>query len=234
LKPHTSILHRLHQLWSLPHRTTSSRTTATLQAALDQRLGAAVIALDCETTGLDPRRDRVRLLQVAAPDHPVLIVDCRALSAQGWDRLRRFLAQPVLKLFHHAKFDLAMLQAAGVPVAGPYADTLLAAQLLHAGRPPHRGQYTLKTLVRAYLDDELLKDAQQSDWRGTLTPEQLDYAAADASVLLRLWPILEAALEAAQLAEVAVLEFAAVPALVAIERAGMPVDRTRWRQNSRP
>lgn len=193
--------------------------------ALDQRRGAGIIALDCETTGLDPLRDTIRLIQLATPDHPVLIVDCQTLSAAGWDALRTFLASPMRKLFHHAKFDVAMLRAAGVAVEGPYADTMLAAQLLRGDRSKQEGPFTLAALVRDYLGEDLSKAQQASDWTGTLTPAQLAYAAKDACILLRLWEAMVPDLEAAQLTAVAELEFAALPALVEIELAGMKVDR---------
>lgn len=196
-----------------------------LQVALDQRRGAGIIALDCETSGLDPLRDTIRLIQLATPDHPVLIVDCQTLSAAGWDALRTFLASPMRKLFHHAKFDVAMLRAAGVAVEGPYADTMLAAQLLRGDRSKQEGPFTLAALVRDYLGEDLSKAQQASDWTGTLTPAQLAYAAKDACILLRLWEAMVPDLETAQLTAVAELEFAALPALVEIELAGMKVDR---------
>jgi DNA polymerase-1 len=80
-----------------------------------------------------------------------------------------------------------MLQSAGVAVEGPYADTMLAAQLLWGDGAKEAGTFTLAALVRDYLGEKLSKAQQGSDWTGPLTPAQLAYAAKDAGILLRLW-----------------------------------------------
>jgi DNA polymerase I-like protein with 3'-5' exonuclease and polymerase domains len=196
-----------------------------LRQALAQRLDAEIIGLDCETTGLDPLHDTVCLLQLATPDHPVLIINFRTLTGTGRQLLCEFLAKPVRKVFHHAKFDLGMLQAESVTVAGPYADTMLAAQLLHIEDLKKKGRFSLATLVHDYLRHELSKEQQTSDWSRELTPDQLAYAAKDAAILLPLWEALVQALQAAELMPAAELEFAAIPAVVEMERVGMPVNR---------
>ena len=161
----------------------------TLVQALDALRNCTVVGVDTETTGLDPLADRVRLVQLAAPGWPVLVVDLWQIPEDGRAPLRRFLSQPALvTIFHNAKFDLTFLQHAGLQVQGPFVDTMLASQLLDAGL--HTRRHGLADLVAQFLHQELAKDEQGSDWCGELTPAQLRYAATDAAVLLPLRDVL--------------------------------------------
>ena len=95
------------------------------------------------------------------------------------------LTQPgIVKIFHNAKFDLQFLRQAGLQVEGLLVDTMLASQLLDAGL--HTRRHSLADVVEHFLHETLTKEAQDSDWSGALTPDQLQYAATDAAVLLRL------------------------------------------------
>jgi DNA polymerase-1 len=135
------------------------------------------------------------------------------------------LTQPsTVKIFHNAKFDLKFLRQAGLQVHGPFIDTMLASQLLDAGLRSRR--HGLADVVRHFLHAELDKDEQSSDWSGELTPEQLHYAATDAAVLLRLREVLLPALQAAGLAESAILEWQCLPAVGEMELYGIGVDQT--------
>ncbi len=103
--------------------------------------------------------------------------------------LQRVLTQPgIVKIFHNAKFDLQFLHQAGLPVEGLLVDTMLASQLLDAGL--HTRRHSLADVVEHFLHETLAKEAQDSDWSGALTPDQLQYAATDAAVLLRLREVL--------------------------------------------
>src|SRR5207253_1066294 len=120
-----------------------------------------------------------------APEWPVLVIDLWHIPAEAWEPLRQWLTQPALvKIVHNAKFDLQFLQHAGLPVQGLVVDTMLASQLLDAGL--HTRRHGLSDVVRHFLQEELSKEEQVSDWGGALTPEQLQYAATDAAILLRL------------------------------------------------
>ena len=134
----------------------------------------------------------------------MLVIDLWHIPETAWDPLHTFLTQPsMVKIFHNAKFDLKFLRQAGLQVHGPLIDIMLASQLLDAGLRSRR--HGLADVVRHFLHAELVKELQSSDWSGALTPEQLQYAATDAAVLLRLREALLPALQTAGLAEAAVV-----------------------------
>jgi ribonuclease D len=155
------------------------------------------VAIDTETMGLDPRRDRLCLVQLSAGDgtaHCVQILPER-LGGRGGDcpNLKRLLADPaVLKIFHFARFDVAALyQALGVEVA-PVVCTKIASKLVRT----YTDRHGLKDLCKDLLGVDLSKQQQSSDWgQPELTPEQLTYAASDVLHLHALWARLKALLE---------------------------------------
>jgi DNA polymerase-1 len=197
-----------------------------LPHALAPLMHAPVLAVDTETTGLDPLTHHVRLLQLAIPGWPVMVLDLWHIPEDAREPLRRLLAGPVLKVFHNAKFDLQFLQQAGLPVQGPCFDTMLASQLLDAGL--HSRHHSLADLVEHFLGEQLAKDEQSSDWsQDPLTPAQLAYAATDAAILLRLREALLPQLEQAGLMEVVQLECASLPAVAEMEWTGIGVDQQK-------
>jgi len=154
------------------------------------------VAVDTETMGLNPHRDRLCLVQLSAGDgtaHCVQIVP-RSLGGHGIDcpNLTRLMADPdVVKLMHFARFDVGMLQQAlGVTVA-PVRCTKIAAKMVRTFTDRHG----LKDLCRELLGVEISKQQQTSDWGAPeLSPEQLAYAASDVLHLHALWARLEALL----------------------------------------
>lgn len=156
-----------------------------------------VVAVDTETMGLDPRRDRLCLVQLSAGDgtaHCVQVLP-PSLGGRGADcpNLKALLADPqTTKLFHFARFDVAILRhALGVEVA-PLKCTKVAAKLVRTFTDRHG----LKDLCRELLGIEISKQQQTSDWGAPeLTPEQLAYAASDVLHLHALWAKLEALLQ---------------------------------------
>jgi len=155
-----------------------------------------VVAVDTETMGLDPRRDRLCLVQLSAGDghaHLVQLIPER-LGGHGYDapNLARLMADPaVVKLMHFARFDVAMLQKAlGIAVA-PVRCTKIAARLVRTFTDRHG----LKDLCKDLLGIDLSKQQQTSDWGAVeLSSEQLAYAASDVLHLHSLWEKLEALL----------------------------------------
>jgi ribonuclease D len=143
--------------------------------------------------GLDPRRDRLCLVQLSAGDgvaHCVQIIP-EALGGRGagCPNLKALLADPArIKLFHFARFDVALLRAAlGVAVA-PVRCTKIASKLVRT----YTDRHGLKDLCRDLLGVELSKQQQTSDWGAVeLTAEQLAYAASDVLHLHALWDKLE-------------------------------------------
>lgn len=164
-----------------------------LPAGLD--LGP-VVAVDTETMGLNPHRDRLCLVQLSAGDgtaHLVQLVPV-TLGGRGYDapNLAAMMDSPdVVKLMHFARFDVAVLQAAlGVTVA-PVRCTKIAAKLVRAFTHRHG----LKDLTRELVGVDLSKAQQTSDWGAAeLTADQVAYAASDVLHLHALWARLEALL----------------------------------------
>ncbi len=192
---------------------------------------AKVLAIDTETTGaekgdgLDPHKGKIRLIQIAAAGHHVAVVDMFEIPSEELAPLKDLLAGSAIKVFHNAKFDLKFLQIADIPVKGQLCDTQIAAQLLISGLKDDG--YNLKDVVKDYLLEELPKEQQVSDWSGDLTPYQIEYAARDAAVLLRLREVLIPLLRDACLVKVAKIEFDTIPAFVEMELNGMKVDRDK-------
>lgn len=155
-----------------------------------------VVAIDTETMGLDPRRDRLCLVQLSAGDgtaHLVQIIP-PSLGGKGADcpNLIRLLADPtVTKLFHFARFDVAMLYNALGVVTAPVICTKIASKLVRTFTDRHG----LRDLLRDLVGVEISKQQQTSDWGAAeLTPEQCAYAASDVLHLHGLWAKLEALL----------------------------------------
>jgi len=155
-----------------------------------------VVAVDTETMGLDPRRDRLCLVQLSAGDgeaHMVQIVPPE-LGGRGADcpNLKRLMSDPgVVKLMHFARFDVAVLQHSLAITVAPVRCTKIAARLTRTFTDRHG----LKDLCKELLGVELSKQQQTSDWGAVeLTAEQLAYAASDVLYLHALWGKLEALL----------------------------------------
>jgi ribonuclease D len=184
-------------------------------------LGPAV-AVDTETMGLNPHRDRLCLVQLSAGDgsaHLVQVVPER-LGGHGYraPNLARLLADPgVVKLMHFARFDVAVLQQAfGITVA-PVRCTKIAAKLVRTFTDRHG----LRDLCRELLGVEISKQQQTSDWGAAeLSPEQLAYAASDVLHLHALWTRLEALLVREERLALAEACFAFLPARTRLDLLG--------------
>jgi ribonuclease D len=181
-----------------------------------------VVAVDTETMGLDPRRDRLCLVQLSGGDgsaHLVQIVP-PALGGRGADcpNLKALLADPAtVKLMHFARFDVGMLlHALGVRTA-PVRCTKIAAKLTRTFTDRHG----LRDLCRELLGIDISKQQQTSDWGAAeLTPEQLAYAASDVLHLHALWERLEALLRREGRLGLADACFAFLPARAELDLLG--------------
>ena len=185
---------------------------------------AEAIGVDTETTGLNPRDGRMRLLQLATPGK-AFVID--TFEVQDLSPLVGVLQDGPPKVFHNAKFDCQFLFAEHDVRVRPIFDTMLAAQLLDGGE--QGASYALTAVAERYLDEELDKSAQLEDWSGELSGRQIEYAVRDAEVLLPLRERLAQALEDERLTSVAKIEFGAVAALAEMELAGLKLDVERWR-----
>ena len=136
----------------------------------------AVVAVDTEAMGLNPHRDRLCLVQLSAGDGDAHLVQF-AHGAYAAPRLRDLLADPgVTKLFHFARFDLAMIYHYIGVMALPVYCTKIASRLARTFTDRHG----LRDLCKDLLNIELSKQQQSSDWGAeSLTEEQLRYAASD-------------------------------------------------------
>jgi ribonuclease D len=154
---------------------------------------AATIAIDTETMGLDPRRDRLCLVQLSNGDgvaHLVQIIP-ESLGGRGADcpNLKALLTnQAVTKIFHYARFDIAALQNGLGIVTSPVICTKIASKLVRT----YTDRHGLKDLAKDLAGVEISKQQQTSDWGATdLTQEQLTYAASDVLYLHAIWQKLE-------------------------------------------
>jgi DNA polymerase I len=192
------------------------------------------IGFDTETTELDPYLGDIRLVQLAAPDS-VRIIDLKAFRDGGDLKtnpdlapLRRLLeARIPVKIAHNAKFDAKWVKHhLGIELGGVF-DTYLASQLASAGDTDHR--HSLAETVLRYLNQEIDKSEQISDWANELSQSQLEYAAKDAAILLPLQERLSDKLRQEELQRVADIEFESILPIVTMELAGVNLDQNLWR-----
>ncbi|MEK6322421.1 MAG: DNA polymerase [Acidobacteriota bacterium] len=203
-------------------------TEPALEKALEAISRHQIIGVDTETTSLDPFRGGVRLLQFATPEQG-FVIDLFQLPALKHAGLRELLSSTKpIKVFHNAKFDVKMLLHHFDLEARGLFDTLLASQLIGAGR--HEGGHGLSAVSERHLGELVDKSLQVSDWSRQLSDAQYEYAAKDAALMLPLYEKLSAGLHELNLEEVAKLEFDCVLPLAAMELAGMALDVDCWRR----
>lgn len=178
-----------------------------------------VVAVDTETMGLNPVRDRLCLVQLSAGDGDAWLVQI-APGQRAAPNLTRMLADPgVLKLFHFARFDIAALQAAFGVITAPVWCTKIASRLVRT----YTDRHGLKFLLQELLDVDISKQQQTSDWGAEdLSEAQLAYAASDVLYLHRLKEALEDRLEREGRAAMAQACYDFLPTRAALDLAGWP------------
>ena len=177
----------------------------------------AAVAIDTETMGLDPRRDRLCVVQIAPGDGSADVVQIPPGRA-GAPNLTRLLADAgILKIFHFARFDLGVLHNALGVMPAPVYCTKIASRLART----YTDKHGLKDLVREVLGIDLSKQQQLSDWgAAALTDAQVAYAAADVLHLHALRERLDAMLAREGRAELAAACFRFLPDRVRLDLAG--------------
>ncbi len=147
-------------------------------------LAPGPVAVDTETMGLHPGRDRLCVVQISDGQGDEHLVRFAAGSTYAAPNLKAVLADPArLKLYHFARFDLASIEAYLNVVAAPVYCTKIASRLIRT----YTDRHGLKELVRELLGFELSKAQQSSDWGApTLTDAQKEYAASDVRYLHRM------------------------------------------------
>ena len=175
------------------------------------------VAIDTETMGLDPHRDRLCVVQLSPGDGSADVVQIPHPVADA-PNLKRLLADPsVLKIFHFARFDVAALYRAFGIMAVPLYCTKIASRLART----YTDKHGLKDLVREMLGIDLSKQQQLSDWGAEqLTEAQVAYAAADVLHLHALKDKLDALLAREGRAELAAACFRFLPDRVRLDLAG--------------
>ena len=198
----------------------------------DQNIKA--VFMDTETTGLDPFSANLVLVQISAGGKTFIIDACAIPEHQRpffYSGIKRILEDDgIIKVFHNALFDLKFLQKRvfqndRLQVKNLF-DTMLAEQLLTAGIS-QRGEHSLKAVCKKYLNIELDKSQQTSFKAGQpLTQAQISYAAADVHHLEPVFRIQAAAIAKENLTDIALMEFAIIPAIVNMELTGIHFDLT--------
>jgi ribonuclease D len=175
------------------------------------------VAVDTETLGLNPVRDRLCLVQLSAGDGSAHLVQFGRDRYQA-PNLKRLLTDPnVLKLYHFARFDLATMRRYLGVTAGPVYCTRTASKLART----YTDKHGLKDLVKELLDVDLSKQQQSSDWGAeNLTEQQLAYAANDVAFLHRLREVLNRMLIREGRMELAQACFDFLPARAELDLAG--------------
>jgi len=178
-----------------------------------------LVAIDTETLGLNPHRDRLCLVQLTSGDNTCHMVQFDA-GAYAAPNLKRMLAdRSVLKLFHFARFDIAAMKRYLGVIAAPIYCTRTASKLVRT----YTDRHGLKDLVRELLNVDLSKDQQSSDWGAPeLTEKQLAYAANDVAYLHRLKESLDAMLAREGRTALAQACFDFLPARAELDLAGWP------------
>jgi ribonuclease D len=177
------------------------------------------VAIDTETLGLVLDRDRLCLVQVSRGDGTADIVQIGAGQKHA-PNIERLLADPrVTKLFHYARFDIAILYRSFGVMAAPLYCTKIASKLTRT----YTDRHGLKDLVRELLGIDLSKQQQSSDWgAATLSEAQLAYAASDVLHLHALRAKLDAMLAREGRSELAAACFDFLPTRARLDLLGWP------------
>jgi len=184
----------------------------------DLDLGA-VVAIDCETMGLVPHRDRLCLVQLSSGDGNAHLVQIAKGQTEA-PNLAKLLADPnVLKLFHFGRFDIAVMYHAFGALTAPVYCTKIASKLIRT----YTDRHGLKNLLDQFLSVDISKLQQSSDWGAPkLSKAQIDYAASDVLYLHRLKAEMDIRLEREDRTELAQAAFDFLPTRAKLDLLGWP------------
>lgn len=183
-------------------------------------LAAGPVAVDTETMGLHPGRDRLCLVQISDGGSDEHLVRFSATSNFAAPNLKAVLTDPSrLKLYHFGRFDLASIQAYLHVMAEPVFCTKIASRLVRT----YTDRHGLKDLVRELLGVEISKQQQSSDWGAdTLSDAQMEYAASDVRYLHKMMAILNTRLAREGRTSLAQACFDFLPHRARLDLAGWP------------
>lgn len=179
----------------------------------------SVVAIDCETMGLQPHRDRLCLVQLSGGDGNAHLVQITQGQTEA-PNLARLLGDPdILKLFHFGRFDIAVLLHRFGVLTTPVYCTKIASKLVRT----YTDRHGLKNLLDEMLNVDISKLQQSSDWGADdLTQAQIDYAASDVLYLHKLREGLDLRLAREGRTALAKAAFEFLPHRAALDLAGWP------------
>lgn len=178
-----------------------------------------VVAIDCETMGLNPHRDRLCLIQMSGGDGDCHLVQVSKGQTSAPNLVAMLENPDVLKIFHFGRFDIAALYHAFGATTAPVYCTKIAAKMVRTFTDRHG----LKNLLQELLGVDISKHQQQSDWGAAeLTEAQLDYAASDVLYLHQLKDKLDQTLAREGRVEMAQACFDFLPTRAKLDIAGWP------------
>ncbi len=177
------------------------------------------VAIDCETMGLHPHRDRLCVVQLSGGDGSAHMVQIAKDQTCAPNLARLLEDSNVLKLFHYGRFDIAAMYHAFGALAAPVYCTKIASRLVRT----YTDRHGLKNLLQEQLGVDISKQQQSSDWGAEeLTNAQLDYAASDVLHLHRLREKMDEMLIREGRKELADACFGFLPTRAKLDLAGWP------------
>lgn len=177
------------------------------------------VAIDCETMGLNPHRDRLCVVQLSSGDGDAHLVQIAKGQTQAPNLCAMLTDPDVLKLFHFGRFDIAALYNAFGALTAPVYCTKIASKLIRT----YTDRHGLKFLLQELVDIDISKQQQSSDWGAeTLSEAQKAYAASDVLYLHRLKGVLDKRLAREGRSEIASTCFDFLPTRAKLDLAGWP------------
>lgn len=185
----------------------------------DDLLFGASVAIDCETMGLNPHRDRLCLVQLSFGDGDAHMVQIEKGQTSAPNLERLLTDQSILKLFHFGRFDIAAMFNAFGALAEPVYCTKIASKLVRT----YTDRHGLKNLLDELVGVDISKLQQMSDWGAPdLTEAQLAYAASDVLYLHQMKEKLDERLVREGRMDLAEAAFAFLPTRARLDLAGWP------------
>ncbi len=177
------------------------------------------VAIDCETMGLIPHRDRLCVVQLSGGDGNAHIVQIAKGQTEAPNLVKLLTDPDVLKLFHFGRFDIAVLYHAFGALTAPVYCTKIASRLVRT----YTDRHGLKNLLQELLDIDISKQQQSSDWGSeVLTQAQMEYAASDVLYLHKLRDALDVRLQREDRHAMAHACFKFLPTRAQLDLAGWP------------
>lgn len=175
------------------------------------------VAIDTETLGLNPLRDRLCVVQISPGDGSADIIQIERGQTEAPNLVQLLKDQSITKIFHFGRFDLAVLAHSFGVMPQPVFCTKIASRLTRT----YTDRHGLKEICSELLDISISKQQQSSDWAAEeLTQAQLEYAASDVLYLYRLKTILEARLQREERTELADACFKFLPTRAQLDLLG--------------